>query len=294
MTPLSVIILTGQSGSGKSTAVRALEDQDFVCIDNLPANLAPTLVENLSHTSDISHKVALVIDARQPEGLPAAAKVVQELRASPHKVRVVYFEAREDSLLRRYSETRRRHPLDNAVHAKGLRQAILKERELLAPLRELADDTIDTSALSVHQLRAKVVRQLTGGELGDDLSVSLVSFGFKYGSPLDCDMIFDVRFLRNPYFDRELRPKTGLDPAVRDYIFASEDTGNYLRRTVDYIEFLLPHFQREGKRYLTIAIGCTGGQHRSVAMVEAIAAELRDLEFLVDIRHRDAKGERKI
>lgn len=277
--------------------MRALEDQGFLCIDNLPVALAPALMDSLSReTTDsttghaLPTKIAWVIDARQPEGLGSVERLLKELRDGRDAVdvRVVYLEAREDALLRRYSETRRGHPLDNGRDARGLRQAIERERELLAPLRELAEDTIDTSGLSVHELRAKVVQQIAGGTVGEDLSVALCSFGFKLGLPLDCDMVLDVRFLRNPYFEPTLRPLTGKNPAVSDYVFAGGAAEEFLARTMDYLKFLLPHFQREGKRYLTVGIGCTGGQHRSVAMVEKMAARLRQAGTPVDMLHRDA------
>ncbi len=294
MNTFSITIITGQSGSGKSTAVRALEDQGFLCIDNLPVALVPALVQSLEQEAAknpeaLPTQVAWVIDARQPAGLSQMQTLLNNLHQGQHRVRIVYLEAREEALLRRYSETRRAHPLDTGADGQGLQGAIDRERELLAPLRELAEDTIDTSGLSVHELRAKIIQQVAGAEVGDNLSVSLSSFGFKRGLPLDCDMVLDVRFLRNPYFNAKLRPRTGKDPEVRDYIFATDEAQHFVERTLDYLAFLLPHFQREGKRYLTIGIGCTGGQHRSVAMVETLSVKLANLGFVVDMRHRDAR-----
>lgn len=282
---LSVMILTGQSGSGKSTALRALEDQGFLCVDNMPADLAEDLILTIEKSSHIEQLV-LVIDVREPGQLKEAPTLIRRLRRQSRPVRLIYFEAQSEALVRRYSQTRRRHPLD---HGEGLRQSILREREILVPLRELADGTIDTTALSPHALRRKTMQQLVGEKMRDDLCVALMSFGFKFGIPLDADLVLDVRFLQNPYFVSELRELTGLDESVRRYVLADGDTGEFMDRTFAYLSYLLPRFQREGKRYLTVAIGCTGGRHRSVTVVHSLEEMFRGQGLPVDVIHRDVK-----
>jgi RNase adapter protein RapZ len=282
---IQVLVLTGQSGSGKSTAIRALEDRGWMCVDNVPVVLAERLIETARGTRE-GAQLALCIDVREPGLLKDAPALISQLRSGSDPVRLVYFEAREESLIRRFSETRRRHPLD---HGAGLRSAIATEREILAPLREMADETIDTSALTPHDLRATTLKRLLGASVGDDLSLAFVSFGYKYGIPLEADIVLDVRFLPNPYFVGDLRDLTGLDEGVRRYVIESREGKEYVDRTHAFLAFLLPQFQREGKRYLTVAIGCTGGRHRSVSIVEALAARFRAAGVQTDHRHRDVK-----
>jgi RNase adapter protein RapZ len=282
VTGRTVTILTGQSGSGKSTALRALEDHGALCVDNLPPGLLAPLVESLRRYPEVKH-IALGIDVRAPD-LGEVPKRLAELRALGEDVRVAFFEAQEESLQRRFSETRRPHPLDRG---QGLRAAMEEERTLLAPLRALADHTVDTTSNSPHELRVRVLQDLVGVRMKDQLRVSLMSFGFKFGLPLEADLVFDVRFLPNPYFVDGLRERDGLDDAVRDYVVDSPSGHEFLERTAAYISYLLPEFQREGKRYLTFAVGCTGGRHRSVSMVRALAEILGREGFVVDVRHRD-------
>lgn len=284
---LPVMIITGQSGSGKSTAVRALEDHGYFCVDNMPASLVEPLV-TIAEGNNAIDKLGLVMDARERTFVDRGPQLLERLRERCGPVRLIYLESREDVLLRRYSETRRRHPLDTGH---GLKAAITAERERLAALRELADDTVDTSSLTPHTLRAKVIKQILGAMPGGDLSVALLSFGFKHGVPLDADMVLDVRFLPNPYFDLNLKERTGLDPQVRAFVLESEAGQHYVEHTRNYLGFLLPHFRAEGKRYLTVAIGCTGGQHRSVSIAHALAAHLQSAGVSVDLQHRDIKGE---
>jgi RNase adapter protein RapZ len=284
MSRLSIVILTGQSGSGKSTAVRSLEDQGYYCVDNLPTRLVEELVRTLRDEGNVT-RVALVMDARNPSSLREAPSLVQRLRTQA-EVRVVYFESNEATLLRRYSETRRRHPLDQGA---GLRDAILREREILNPLREIADDTLDTSAMSPHELRARVSEKVAGVTLRDTLRIAVVSFGFKHGLPLEADMVLDVRFLANPFFEPQLRDLTGLDEPVRKAVLAQSDTVAFIDHAMSFLQFLVPRFQGEGKRYLTVAIGCTGGQHRSVVVANELAQRLRTLGLTIDLRHRDAR-----
>lgn len=282
---LSLIILTGQSGSGKSTAIRALEDHGYFCVDNIPPGLVDRLVEMAVNEND-AQRVALVMDARGPHFADQAPALIRRLRAGQHPLRVVYLEATEPALVRRYSETRRKHPLDDGS---GLRSAIAHEREILAPLRELADDTLNTAEMSPHELRARVVEQIVNVRPGDTLRIALLSFGFKHGLPLDVDMVLDVRFLPNPYFQDELRTLSGLDELVRRFVLESEDGALFLEKAESFLSYLIPQYQQEGRQYLTVGIGCTGGQHRSVAIAEAIAAGLAHRGIAVDRRHRDVK-----
>jgi RNase adapter protein RapZ len=280
---LRVLILTGQSGSGKSTAIRSLEDRGFLCVDNVPVNLVERLIASVRE-SQHDALLALCIDVREPGLLKDAPALIRQLRSGPDPVRLVYFEAREEALIRRYSETRRRHPLDRGA---GLRGSIAQERDILVPLREMADETIDTSGLSPHDLRATVIKRLVGATVGDDLSLAFVSFGYKYGVPLEADMVLDVRFLPNPYFVTDLKALTGLDEAVQRYVLQHREAAEYVDRAHQFLAFLLPQFQREGKRYLTVAIGCTGGRHRSVTIAGALAERFRSQGIATDLRHRD-------
>jgi UPF0042 nucleotide-binding protein len=282
---LSLVILTGQSGSGKSTAIHALEDQGVFCVDNIPTALVDRLVEAVADEG-AGQRVALVMDVRGPRFAERAPALVRQLRAGKHPLRVVYLEATEAALVRRYSETRRKHPLDNGS---GLRDAIARERELLAPLRELADDTINTAEMSPHELRARVVEQIVNVRPGDALRMALLSFGFKHGLPLDVDMVLDVRFLPNPYFDTDLRHLSGLDEPVSRFVVDSDDGREFVERAEAFLSYLVPQYQEEGRQYLTVGIGCTGGQHRSVAIAEALAAALARRGIRVDRRHRDVK-----
>ncbi len=280
---LSILLITGQSGSGKSTVIRALEDQGYYCIDNLPTPMVEELVRLLSKEG--VERLALVMDIRDRRFIEGAPKLVRSLRQSAVQLRVVYLDAREEALVRRYSETRRGHPLDDG---RGLRQAIAYEREILAPLRELADDTLDTSAMSPHELRAQVSTRLVGAEKPAALRVAVVSFGFKYGLPLEADMVLDVRFLRNPFFEPSMKERTGVDADVSAYALDTGEGRAFLDQADAFLRFLIPEYQREGKRYFTLAVGCTGGQHRSVAVARALAERLSKVAQ-IDLRHRDMK-----
>lgn len=280
---LSLLILTGQSGSGKSTALRALEDRGYLCVDNLPTALLEPMILMMRQEHP-TQKIALVMDLRERRLPELAPALVQRLRQSSDMLRVIYFEAQEDILVRRYSETRRRHPLDDGG---GLRQAIIRERQLLAPLRELADEMLDTSTMSPHVLRAQVMQRIAGVEPGDDLRMAFLSFGFKYGLPIEADIVLDVRFMQNPFFIPELKEKTGLEQAVRDYVLNADGAREFVDHTTKLLNFLVPRYQQEGKRYLTIAIGCTGGKHRSVAIAQALFEQIRNLGHQVDVNHRD-------
>ncbi len=282
---LRAIVVTGLSGSGKSTALHVLEDLGFYCIDNLPVALLPRFIELWESSREEVRRVALGIDARERRFLHDFPRVFEELRTAGVLLEVLYLEASDDVLQRRFSETRRPHP---AADGGSLADGIRREREALRSLRELADRIVDTSAFTVHELRASLRQLLETPEAGT-LTISLVSFGYKYGLPTDADLALDCRFLPNPFFVEDLRPKTGIDPAVAQYVLDRDDTREFLRRVEDLLEFTLPRYQREGKSYLTIAIGCTGGRHRSVALVEELRRRLEARGHRVLARHRDTE-----
>jgi len=281
-----IVILTGVSGSGKSTAVRALEDAGYFCIDNLPVVLLPQLT-GLGELAHPDTRLGLVVDAREGEMLRKTPGILARLRAEGHHVEVVFLDASDESLVRRYSETRRRHPLasDESVPA-----GIARERELLGDLRDLADQVIDTSQLNVHDLKRLMMARF--GESGTSLpSLTVISFGYRYGVPPQADLVFDLRFLPNPYFVPELKPLTGEDPRVAQFVLERSETQDFLNRIVDLAQFLFPRYQREGKAYLTVALGCTGGKHRSVAVAAALAQRLGAGRPDVQLQHRDIEKE---
>jgi UPF0042 nucleotide-binding protein len=281
-----IVILTGVSGSGKSTAVRALEDAGYFCIDNLPVVLLPQLT-GLAELAQPDTRLALVVDAREGEMLRQTPGIVAGLRSEGHHVELVFLDASDESLVRRYSETRRRHPLasDESVPA-----GIARERELLADLRDLADQVIDTSQLNVHDLKRLMTARF--GESGASLpSLTVISFGYRYGVPPQADLVLDLRFLPNPYFVPELKPLTGEDPRVARYVLERAEAQEFLARIVDLAQFLFPRYQREGKAYLTVALGCTGGKHRSVAVAAELAQRLRGGGAGVQLQHRDIEKE---
>jgi UPF0042 nucleotide-binding protein len=251
--------------------------------------LAQDLIDLLNDTAGVD-KLALVIDAREQQFFTGAPGLIERLRGGNSSVRLIFLESSEETLIRRYSETRRKHPLDAEG---GLRSAIDRESEILAPLRELADETLNTTGMSPHELRIRVLGGIANATPGSDLRVAFMSFGFKYGLPLDADTVFDVRFILNPYFVPELKELSGLDEAVRDYVLSREETKDFVEQTHGFIKNLLPKYRQEGKRYLTIAIGCTGGRHRSVAISKEIATLFANDGTDVDLRHRDVGAKRK-
>lgn len=281
---MRIVIITGLSGSGKSTCVRVLEDEDFFCIDNLPVSLIPTVVELMEKSTDRVRDVALGMDIRDLESLRGYEQVFQEVRGAGHTIEVVFFDASDEVLIRRFSETRRRHPVSQGG---SVPEGIRYEREHLAGLRRMASKIIDTSEFNIHQLKDTVISFIKGGAPPRDMTVHLQSFGFRYGIPLESDLLMDVRFLPNPYFVRELREFSGLDPMVREYVVDREETRRFLCKFTDMLEFLLPEYKREGKSYLTISTGCTGGKHRSVAVTEELRKFFADKNVIVKITHRD-------
>ncbi len=289
MTPAGpqVVILTGVSGSGKSTALRALEDAGFYCVDNLPILFLEKLLELSGHTAGEVSRIALGVDAREGRFLVEAPRIIQEVRQKGSDVQVLFLDASDDSLVRRYSETRRRHPLagDGSVP-----DGIAAERRALADLKTIADEVIDTTTLNVHELKRLVTRRFAAGD-GARLGVTIVSFGFRFGLPTHADMVLDVRFLPNPYFIPELKPHPGTDPRVAGFVLGQPDAKAFLERLGELFGFLLPRYRNEGKSYLTIAIGCTGGKHRSVAIATALAEWLEAGGQPVRLWHRDVEKE---
>jgi UPF0042 nucleotide-binding protein len=280
----SLLVITGMSGAGKTLALHALEDAGYFCVDNLPPRLLPTLVDLCSQSRQPIVKVALVADVRGGEFFRDLTNAVNKLRSESYEVRVFFLEASDEVLVQRYKETRRRHPLSN--NGRDLLQAIQLEREQLAEIRELADEVIDTSGLTPQQLRDEILRRLQLGD-GTTMQVKVVSFGFKYGVPVDADLVFDVRFLPNPNYDPALRPLTGQDERVKEFVLKQTETKEFLSRLKALLEFTLPLYRREGKSYLTIAVGCTGGRHRSVTLAEAIAEIVKANGFVCTVVHRD-------
>ncbi|MGH7313368.1 MAG: RNase adapter RapZ [Candidatus Rokuibacteriota bacterium] len=285
---IAFVVITGMSGAGKSFAIKCFEDMGYFCVDNLPTTLLPTFADLVARSVQAVHRVALGIDVREGEYLPHLLDVLGELRARSHQVEVLFVEASDEALLRRYNETRRRHPLagDGHVH-----DAIRAERKALANLREIADRVIDTSTLTVHQFRDVLVGMYGAREVRAGVGVTLISFGFKHGVPIDADLVFDVRFLPNPHFVSGLRGLDGRDRGVKEFIFAHAESRELMARLEDFLKFLLPAYQREGKAYLAVAIGCTGGRHRSVAVAEELKRYLDAQGVSPGVVHRDLERE---
>ena len=281
-----VVILTGVSGSGKSTALRVLEDAGFYCVDNLPIIFLEKLLELSAHTAGEITRIALVVDAREGRLLAEAPRVIDEVRRTGTRVDVVFFDASDEALLRRYSETRRRHPLGTGSVPEG----IAAERKELEGLKAIANEVVDSSSLNVHELKRLVHARFVEGSV-EKMGVTVVSFGFRYGLPSHADVVLDVRFLPNPYFIPELKRFSGTDARVKDFVLSQPDARAFLDRMVDLCNFLLPRYRAEGKSYLTIAIGCTGGRHRSVAIAAALAVQLEPGGADVRLWHRDVEKE---
>jgi RNase adapter protein RapZ len=277
-----LVILTGLSGSGKSTVLKAFEDMGFYCVDNLPVELMPIFAELHAAGEGDFARAALLVDAREGAQLEKLPPLLRHLRKD-HPVTLVYIDASEDALLRRYSETRRPHPLGKDF---SVRESLRHERAMMEPIRKLSDVVIDTSQFNVHELRQFVTTRFKNPDKRPML-VSVVSFGYRYGVPTDADLVFDVRFLPNPHFVPRLRRFTGKDPKVRRYIRSFPQTGEFLRRIEGLLTYLIPHYIREGKSYLTIAFGCTGGKHRSVMLAESMKKALGKRGLSAKVTHRD-------
>jgi UPF0042 nucleotide-binding protein len=276
---MKLVVVTGVSGAGKSTALRALEDLGFYAADNLPLPLVPKFLELVSGRADID-RAALGIDARGGDFLDGALKIFEDGRKAGHSVEILFLDASDEILIRRFSETRRRHPLSDT----DIRAGIRDEREKLAVLRQAADALVDTGTLNVHVLRALIMERY--GHVDGDLAVTLLSFGFKHGIPVEADIVLDVRFLPNPFFVPALSALSGEDEAVARFVLEDAETGPFVDKAEDLIAVSVRGFQREGKSYATVAIGCTGGRHRSVAIAKELGRRLGG-EFSVSVRHRD-------
>ena len=275
-----ILVITGLSGAGRSATAAVLEDLGWYVVDNLPTSLVDTIVELASVPGSEIDRLALVAGRQHLDLMPKVAA----MRTSGHQVRVVYLDATDAELIKRYESSRRRHPLDSETE--GLLEAIQLERRLLEPMKGDCDLVIDTTELNVHQLKTKLVGAFEVSAL-ERLQVSVESFGFKHGLPLDADIVMDVRFLPNPHWEEGLRPLTGLDSAVRDFVLDRVECSDFVQGLVGLLETVLPHYAAEGKSYLTIAIGCTGGHHRSVAVAEEIGSRLRLAGQPVRVSHRD-------
>ena len=282
--PLQVVFVAGLSGSGKTTVMATLEDLGFYCVDNLPAQLTRQFLDLCAAASPPIGRVALAIDAREAAFLAGVPAVIQELRTRDLSLRVLFLDCATDVLVSRYRETRRVHPL---APGGTVEQGVETERTLLSEIAELADLRIDTSELNVHELRETAARAVAGQ--GRATVVNFTSFGYRHGLPRGADLVFDVRFLRNPHFHPTLRARTGLDADVAAYALDEERGVALLAKLRDLLDFLVPLYEAEGKAYLTVAVGCTGGRHRSVAVVEALAEELRRAGREVNVTHRDVE-----
>jgi UPF0042 nucleotide-binding protein len=279
---LHLVVVTGMSGAGRSTALKALEDLGFFCVDNIPPALISGLVDLLADTPELN-RIGLGMDVRTGTFLAGAEQVLDGLIKSGHKEDIIFLECHDEELVRRYSETRRSHPL---APGGDLLKAIQRERERVAPLRQRARFVLDTSGMSVHDLRRAMVDYISRGGAKPRMVTRIVSFGFKFGIPVDADLVFDLRYLPNPYFVRELRQLSGLDPRVAQFVNGAPESQELLDDLERMLQRMLPRYEREGKAYLTIALGCTGGRHRSVSMAEALAQRVGgDREIVV--AHRD-------
>ncbi len=284
---LQLVVITGMSGAGRSTALRALEDLGYFCVDNIPPALIKRLIDLLAHDRELTH-LGLGIDVRTGGFLSGTEEILDELTKSGLQTEVIFLECNDETLIRRFSETRRTHPLEKDGN---LIRAIQRERDRLVPLKSRAKHTIDTSGLSVHDLRRNLVGFIDRGNRHAQMVTRIVSFGYKYGLPLNADLLFDLRYLPNPYFVPTLRPLTGLDSKVADFVLQSPEAEELLDDLESMLGRMLPRYEREGKAYLTVCLGCTGGKHRSVSIAENLAKRLRSKHEVV-VEHRDIDGRR--
>jgi UPF0042 nucleotide-binding protein len=282
---MDILIISGLSGGGKSKAASFLEDIGFYVVDNMPAAMILKFAEFCAAGSSRYDRVALVYDVRTASSFDELFEVLNTLKASDGVCRMLFLEASPEVIIQRYKETRRRHPLSDSTAS--LEEAVEKEREMMAPVRERADFVINTSRTSTAQLRSEMLRLFGDTEEKSGMTVNVMSFGFKYGLPLEADLVFDVRFMPNPFYIEELRHQTGLDRAVADYVFGYQQTKDFLKKLEDLLAFSLPLYAEEGKTSLTVAIGCTGGHHRSVAVTHALTEQIRGQGYSVTENHRD-------
>ena len=277
------VVITGMSGAGRSTAADTLEDSGWFVIDNLPPALIGKVSELVGRPGSETERVALVSGRGGGEYVSELSEAIEHLRSTGADVRMLFLDASDESLVRRFENTRRRHPLAT----EGVVEGITRERELLEAIKAQADVVVDTTDLNVHQLRDRLLDLFERDDPALGMKTSLVSFGYKNGLPLDVDLVFDCRFLPNPHWVDELRPLTGLDGPVRDYVLGQPETAEFLERLDHLLELLLPAYRREGKAYLSIAVGCTGGRHRSVVLAEELATRIERLGFKPTVQHRD-------
>jgi RNase adapter protein RapZ len=288
---LQVVIITGLSGSGKSTALRALEDVGFFCVDNLPVVLLPKFLSLTFKASNLQSsllvkRVAMVMDLRQPSFLEKYQRIFERLKEKGYRIEILFLEASEESLMRRFSETRRIHPLSENG---SIMEGIQMEVEKLSTLRQMADHVIDTTTTNVHQLKDTVQRKFLPCTSLKRMIVNVMSFGYRYGLPADADMVIDVRFLPNPYYVEELKHNDGHHPSVENYVLGNADSKEFLRQAIGMLNFLVTLYEKEGKVRFNIALGCTGGKHRSVVMANQFSAHLQAMKYLVHTSHRDIK-----
>ncbi len=282
-TAKQLVVITGMSGSGKASVLKAFEDLGYYSVDNLPIGLIPSFAELVKQSLEIE-KAALVVDIREGDQLKKLPVIIRSIKKQVHTT-VLFLEADDDVLLRRFSETRRPHPLGKEATVK---MALAKERRLLRPIRAMADLVVDSSKFNVHELRAHITEQFLLGSTDKNILISCVSFGYKSGVPVEADLLFDVRFLPNPHFVPAFRHLTGRHPQVAKYIRSFPQTQEFIQRISDLLVYLIPHYIREGKSYLTIGLGCTGGQHRSVLIAEEVKKRLANAGYRVKVTHRDS------
>ena len=284
MKNLRVVIITGLSGSGKSTALRALEDIGFFCVDNLPVILLPKFLSIIISSSPEIKQVALVMDLRERSFLDKYGRIFDGLKKKGYRIEILFLESSDESLLHRFSETRRAHPLSE----RGMiMEGILLEREKLSSLKKMADKIIDTTSVNVHQLKDLIQRHLSPSSRNKKMVINVTSFGYRYGLPVEADLVFDVRFLPNPYFVENLKDYDGNNNNVRNYVLKNKESKEFLKKTLDLMNLLIPLYEKEGKVRLNIAMGCTGGRHRSVVMANKISSFFSSMKYLVNLNHRD-------
>ncbi len=282
------LIITGLSGSGKSGVTKCFEDLGYFCVDNLPAKLIPTFVQLCTKPGAEIRRVALTMDIRERDFIQDFPGIYNSMKADGYDFSILFLEASDEVLARRFSETRRPHPL---AFDRPVLQGIAEERERLQPVRDIADIIMDTSNLNIHELREHINKIYSPTNEARQLIISLISFGYKYGIPFNSDILFDVRFLPNPFFVQELKNKTGLDLSVQEYVFQHEEWKQFREKLADLLFFLLPQYVKEGKAYLTVSIGCTGGKHRSVAIADHLEKLLKEKGHTVRSKHRDINKE---
>jgi UPF0042 nucleotide-binding protein len=282
---MQLVIVTGMSGAGKALAIRSFEDMGYYCVDNIPPSLLANLGELCRNSDDEKENIAAVVDVRLGKLFDELPETIDELRSLYEKVKILFIDASDEVLIQRFKETRRRHPLFDAYN--GIINSIAAEREELKFLKEIADKVIDTTNLDPGRLKGKIVSYFGSDTVSAGMIVTVTSFGFKYGIPVDADIVFDVRFLINPYYIPELRPYDGRDQQVQEYVMNDERTAEFIKRLHSLIDFTLPHYQNEGKAYLNVAIGCTGGRHRSVTIANELGSFFRAKNYRTLIEHRD-------